>query len=355
MTFAFPSLNGRNRTHTHRSSIRRGDNHFRLVPLMICFRQSFLKETFTHVDALSANTLHFLPLQKFWRARVTMASRVENDGQRSPIINSLNRQINVNWPEISTVLSCHSCEWKQSNFDLVVSFVLLINKKIIRFQFDHQLSFTRFGPIVLICLSGSSCSCRLIFQEDNVNIAASASSHCRVDFTVCLRERRKRMMSLIVIIVGLMLIFSFSLRFWLDSFHLIIIRDVEISQVLSTIGSTDDKSIMESIGRSFCSFLSSPCLEIHRGIRLVISERCSIVSRHSTDQFVLYQPVQFLLVASAASFVRRRSDVLEGTIKCLFRAWLIVLVVLVRVMAIVFALFQSSEIDRVSVCVYANE
>jgi hypothetical protein len=50
------------------------------------------------------------------------------------------------------------------------------------------------------------------------------------------------------------------------------------------------------------------------------------------DQFVLYQPVQISFIFFL--FLHRRLDVLEGPIKCLFRAWLIVLVVLVA--AVVF-------------------
>jgi hypothetical protein len=62
------------------------------------------------------------------------------------------------------------------------------------------------------------------------------------------------------------------------------------------------------------------------------------------DQFVLYQPVQISFIFF--SFLNSHLDVLEGPIKYLFRAWLIVLVVLVA--AVVFILCVCKLIAEIS-------
>jgi len=61
------------------------------------------------------------------------------------------------------------------------------------------------------------------------------------------------------------------------------------------------------------------------------------------DQFVLYQSVQI-----SFSFLHRRLDVLEGTIKCLFRAWLIILVVLVAAVVFVLYMYMCKLIAEIS-------
>jgi len=62
------------------------------------------------------------------------------------------------------------------------------------------------------------------------------------------------------------------------------------------------------------------------------------------DQLVLYQSVQISFIFF--SFLHRCLDVLEGPIKCLFRAWLIILVVLVA--AVVFVLCVCKLIAEIS-------